>query len=89
MAKKTSVSSFTEADLKGKRVFARVDLNVPLDDNFKIIDDNRIPQLHHATKPLVPVMMNNGHVFYGAPVYSQLLTDVPCVFFEVEQVKEV
>jgi phosphoglycerate kinase len=42
MATKRSVSTLKEADLKGKRVFVRVDLNVPLDDNFNITDDTRI-----------------------------------------------
>ncbi|KAI4330287.1 hypothetical protein MLD38_028587 [Melastoma candidum] len=28
-----------EGDLKGKRVFVRVDLNVPLDDSLNITDD--------------------------------------------------
>jgi len=31
-----------EMDLKGKRVFIRVDFNVPLDDNLMITDDRRI-----------------------------------------------
>jgi phosphoglycerate kinase len=31
-----------EIDLKGKRVFIRVDFNVPLDENQKITDDTRI-----------------------------------------------
>lgn len=42
MASKRSVSTLKEADLKGKRVFVRVDLNVPLDDNSNITDDTRI-----------------------------------------------
>lgn len=42
MATKKSVGSLKEADLKGKRVFVRVDLNVPLDDNLKITDDTRV-----------------------------------------------
>uniref|UniRef100_A0A803N576 Phosphoglycerate kinase n=1 Tax=Chenopodium quinoa TaxID=63459 RepID=A0A803N576_CHEQI len=42
MATKRSVATLKEADLKGKRVFVRVDLNVPLDDNSKITDDTRI-----------------------------------------------
>ncbi|KAI5386766.1 Phosphoglycerate kinase 3, partial [Lathyrus oleraceus] len=42
MATKRSVGTLKEADLKGKRVFVRVDLNVPLDDNLNITDDTRI-----------------------------------------------
>ncbi|KAK5793966.1 hypothetical protein PVK06_035151 [Gossypium arboreum] len=42
IATKKSVGDLKEADLKGKKVFVRVDLNVPLDDNFNITDDTRI-----------------------------------------------
>ncbi|GJS06595.1 phosphoglycerate kinase, cytosolic [Tanacetum coccineum] len=42
MATKKSVSSLKESDLKGMRVFARIDLNEPLDDSFKITDDTCI-----------------------------------------------
>ncbi|MCK4912369.1 MAG: phosphoglycerate kinase [Candidatus Omnitrophica bacterium] len=34
--------SIEDIDLKGRKVLARVDFNVPLDDNLKITDDNRI-----------------------------------------------
>ena len=36
------VKSIDEIDLKGKRVFVRVDFNVPLDEEGNILDDNRI-----------------------------------------------
>nr|DAD45311.1 TPA_asm: hypothetical protein HUJ06_003541 [Nelumbo nucifera] len=42
MATKRSVGDLKEADLKGKKVFIRVDLNVPLDENLKITDDTRV-----------------------------------------------
>ncbi|KVI10260.1 Phosphoglycerate kinase [Cynara cardunculus var. scolymus] len=56
MATKKSVSSLKEGDLKGKRVFIRVDLNVPLDDSFKITDDTRI----RAAVPTIKYLMSNG-----------------------------
>jgi hypothetical protein len=41
-AAKKSVGDLTEADLKGKVVFVRADLNVPLDKALAITDDTRI-----------------------------------------------
>jgi phosphoglycerate kinase len=54
MAKK-SVSTLGEADLKGKRVFVRVDLNVPLDGK-KITDDTRI----RASVPTIQYLASKG-----------------------------
>lgn len=56
MAAKRSVSDLKEADLKGKRVFVRVDLNVPLDDNLKITDDTRV----RAAVPTIKYLMGHG-----------------------------
>ena len=55
MAKK-SVGDLTAADLKGKRVFVRADLNVPLDDNQNITDDTRI----RAAIPTIKHLISNG-----------------------------
>ena len=50
MAKKT----IADIDLKGKRVFMRVDFNVPLDEHGGITDDRRIrmalPSIEKALK---------------------------------------
>lgn len=55
MAKK-SVGDLTGADLKGKKVFVRADLNVPLDDKQNITDDTRI----RAAVPTIKHLMENG-----------------------------
>ncbi|KAG7035307.1 hypothetical protein SDJN02_02102 [Cucurbita argyrosperma subsp. argyrosperma] len=55
MAKK-SVGDLTAADLKGKKVFVRADLNVPLDDNQNITDDTRI----RAAIPTIKYLTDNG-----------------------------
>ena len=55
MAKK-SVGDLTSADLKGKKVFVRADLNVPLDDNQNITDDTRI----RSAVPTIKYLMSNG-----------------------------
>ncbi|CAL9751157.1 unnamed protein product [Musa acuminata subsp. burmannicoides] len=56
MATKKSVGALTEADLKGKKVFVRVDLNVPLDENLKVTDDTRI----RASVPTIKYLMERG-----------------------------
>eukprot|EP01025_Chloroclados_australasicus_P049299 TRINITY_DN5606_c0_g1_i1.p1 TRINITY_DN5606_c0_g1~~TRINITY_DN5606_c0_g1_i1.p1 ORF type:complete len:508 (-),score=78.20 TRINITY_DN5606_c0_g1_i1:235-1650(-) len=55
MAKK-SVGDLTEADLKGKVVLVRADLNVPLDGDLNITDDTRI----RAAVPTLQYLSNNG-----------------------------
>ncbi|KAJ4810303.1 Phosphoglycerate kinase [Rhynchospora pubera] len=56
MATKKSVGSLTDADLKGKRVFFRADLNVPLDENQHITDDTRI----RASVPTIKYLKDHG-----------------------------
>jgi len=55
MAKK-SVGDLTSADLKGKTVFVRADLNVPLDSNLNITDDTRV----RAAVPTLKYLVENG-----------------------------
>ncbi|GJM92852.1 hypothetical protein PR202_ga09358 [Eleusine coracana subsp. coracana] len=55
MAKK-SVGDLTAADLEGKRVLLRADLNVPLDDRQNITDDTRI----RAAIPTIKHLISNG-----------------------------
>lgn len=55
MAKK-SVGDLSPAELKGKKVFVRADLNVPLDDNQNITDDTRI----RAAVPTIKHLITNG-----------------------------
>ncbi|CAL4908885.1 unnamed protein product [Urochloa decumbens] len=55
MAKK-SVGDLTEADLAGKRVLVRADLNVPLDENQNITDDTRI----RAAVPTIQYLIGKG-----------------------------
>ena len=43
-------------DLKGKKVFCRVDYNVPFDENMNITNDNRI----QATVPTVTYLLEQG-----------------------------
>jgi phosphoglycerate kinase len=56
MATKRSVGTLGEADLKGKKVFVRADLNVPLDDAQNITDDTRI----RASVPTVKFLLEKG-----------------------------
>jgi phosphoglycerate kinase len=48
--------SITDLDLDGKRVFMRVDFNVPLDENRNVTDDNRI----RAAIPSISYALDHG-----------------------------
>lgn len=52
MNKKT----FKDIDVKGKRILLRVDFNVPMDENFKILDDTRI----RSALPTINYLLHQG-----------------------------
>lgn len=96
MAKK-SVGELTAADLKGKRVFVRADLNVPLDDNQKITDDTRIraaiPTIKHLIENGAKVILSS-HLVCGFCFFSGSLEKVCvltfvllhfCIYFVVSE----
>lgn len=55
-AAKKSVGDLSKAELEGKRVFVRADLNVPLDKELNITDDTRI----RAAVPTLKYLLDNG-----------------------------
>jgi phosphoglycerate kinase len=50
------MSKFSSNNFSGKKALIRVDFNVPLDENFKITDDNRIK----ATIPTIKKILDDG-----------------------------
>ena len=48
--------SIKDIDFQGKRVFCRVDFNVPLDDHNQVTDDTRVK----ASMPTIRHIINNG-----------------------------
>eukprot|EP00192_Tetraselmis_astigmatica_P004904 CAMPEP_0117672760 /NCGR_PEP_ID=MMETSP0804-20121206/14089_1 /TAXON_ID=1074897 /ORGANISM="Tetraselmis astigmatica, Strain CCMP880" /LENGTH=482 /DNA_ID=CAMNT_0005481409 /DNA_START=91 /DNA_END=1539 /DNA_ORIENTATION=- len=55
-AKKKSVGDLSKADLEGKVVFMRADLNVPLDADLNVTDDTRV----RAAIPTIKYLIENG-----------------------------
>lgn len=51
-----TMSKFSDFDFKGHKALVRVDFNVPLDENFKITDDNRM----RATIPTIKKILADG-----------------------------
>ncbi|KAL5216496.1 hypothetical protein ABZP36_007897 [Zizania latifolia] len=56
MVTKRSIETLGEVDLRGKKVFVRAYLNVPLDDAQKITDDTCI----RASVPTIKFLLRNG-----------------------------
>ena len=50
------MSNFQQHNFSGQKALIRVDFNVPLDDSFKITDDNRM----RATIPTIQKILNDG-----------------------------
>lgn len=57
----------TDIDVKGKRCLVRVDFNVPIDENGKVTDDNRIV----GALPTINYLRD-----HGAKSFSVLISDV-------------
>ena len=50
------MKTLKDYNLEGKKVLVRVDFNVPLDDDLKVIDDSRI----EGAKPTIDYIIENG-----------------------------
>ena len=50
------MSKFSDYNFKDQKALVRVDFNVPLDDNFRITDDNRM----RATVPVIQKILKDG-----------------------------
>lgn len=67
---KTSVGDLAASELKGRKLFVRVHLNVALDDNQKITNDARIraagPTIKHLTSNGAKVILSSQLLVLGA-----------------------
>ncbi len=81
------MSSFKDFSFAGKKALIRVDFNVPLDENFKVTDANRI----EAAKPTIDKILNDGGAVIlmshlGRPKGKEQRYSLSHIVYKIEEV---